>query len=105
MTSYAFKQGITRNFIQKFSLLFQTAPFISISKTKWLMVHMGTIHVYCKNHMEHTNKQQGNNVEHLTVKPDVTGLLVPEVSLPFCPLSDESPFLAGEGEYSCPDWP
>lgn len=74
-------------------------------ETKWLMMHMGTIHVYSKSHLEHINKQQGNNVEHLTVKSDVAGLLVPEVSLPFCPLSDESPFLAGEGEYSCPDWP
>jgi len=58
LTSYPFKQEITRNFIQKFSLLFQTAPFISISKTKWLMVHTGTIHVYSKNHMEHINSKE-----------------------------------------------
>jgi hypothetical protein len=66
---------------------------------------MGKIHVYSKNHMEHIYKLQGRNAEQLTVKADGTGLLVPEVSLPFCPLSDESPFLAGDGEYSCPDWP
>lgn len=63
---------------------------------------MGIIHTYSKTHMEQINKLHRYNVEHLTVKADGTVLLVPEVSLPFCPLSDESPFLTGDGEYSCP---